>query len=457
MAHRGEAAQSGGLTGTDTGAGATGLPEAKGTRGNPGVVLWLLMAAYLLNFLDRQIVNIVAEPIKRDLGLADWQLGLLTGTAFAVLYAVATIPIARWSDRGNRVVILGASVGLWSLCTALCGLAGRFWHLLIARLFVGLGEAGCAAPAQSLIAEITPPERRARALSIYSLGVPFGALLGMVMGGVVAQFWGWRWAFLVPGVMGMVLAVVIVVVIRDPRADGIDKASMAERTPYQPLGMVLRQLWSSRSFRYLTLGASFSAWVGFSTQAFFASFFLRVHAGEVAEWAGPIGSLALVGTLIGLILGIGGAVGTYAGGRLADAGWTRARGGYLFVPAVSMLILAPFMAATFLAESLALSLTMMAVAAIFKSTWFAPTYAATASLVEPRSRATATAVMLLIVNFVGLGIGPLAMGAISTWLTPSLGQVEALRWALVGVALPSLLSALLYWRGNRVFAAEQVS
>ena len=425
------------------------------SRARQGYLMWVMMLTYLLNFLDRQVVNIVAEPIRRDLGLLDWQLGLLTGTAFAVLYSVATIPIARLSDRGDRVWILGVSVGFWSLCTALCGLAARFPQLLAARFLVGLGEAGFAAPAQSLIADSTPPERRARALGVYSLGVPLGALMGMALGGVVAQVWGWRWAFLLPGGLGVVLAMVIVSTVAEPRRDRSPEqapASVQER-----LGRLMVQLATSPSYVFLTAGAALSAYVGFSTQAFFASFFLRAHADEVRAVSGPLGSLALVGIMIGTILGLGGLLGTYFGGIVADWASGRWRGGYLLVPAVSMAVLAPLMAATFLSHGLAASLVMMALASVFKSTWYAPTYAAAHSLVQPQSRALATALLLLIVNLIGQGLGPLTTGMISTLLSAQLGPVEGLRWALAAVAVPSLLSAVFYWLGSRSFDVERVS
>ncbi|CAN5261867.1 MFS transporter [soil metagenome] len=412
-----------------------------------------MMVAYLLNFLDRQIVNIVAEPIKKDLGLADWQLGLLTGTAFAVLYSVATIPIARLSDRGNRVWILSTCLALWSFCTAICGLAAQFWQMLAARLFVGLGEAGCAAPAQSLISDITPPERRAWALGIYSLGVPFGALLGLVMGGIVAATWGWRWTFLLPGITGVVVAVLIVLTVGDPRS-GRRKSVQPKR---ESILRLLSQLWTSRSFRYVTIGSSLSAYVGFSTQAFFASFFLRAHGAEIAFLAGPVKPIAFVGITLGLVLGLGGALGTYFGGIAADKAKSRFPGGYLLIPAASMIVLVPFMAATFLVGGALTAFVMLTITAIFKSTWFGPTYAATHSLVAPENRATATAILLLIVNLVGLGLGPLVTGAVSTLLATKLGDVEGLRWSLVSVVVPSLLSGFFYWLGSRSFDAERVS
>lgn len=420
--------------------------------GRERYLLAIMMLTYLLNFLDRQIVNIVAEPIRQDLGLVDWQLGLLTGTAFAVVYSIATIPIARRSDRGNRVWILAASVGVWSLCTALCGLAGRFWHLLAARLFVGLGEAGFAAPAQSLITDSTPPERRARALGIYSLGVPLGSLVGMVMGGVVAQIWGWRWAFLLPGVLGIALALVILLTVHEPRA-----GRPVDQRPREPVGRLVAELVRSRSFVYLTIGASLSAFVGLSSQAFFASFYLRAHGDALRHIAGPIGPIAFVGITIGLILGVGGLLGTYLGGIVADRarrGWP---GSYLLVPAISMIVLAPLMVMTFLAEGLVMSLVAMTLGAIFKSSWYAPTYAAAHSLVSPHNRAMTIAILLLVVNLVGLGLGPLLTGIVSTILSGDLGPAEGLRWALVCLALPSVLSGVFYWLGGRSFEAERMS
>lgn len=279
--------------------------------------------------------------------------------------------------------------------------------------------------------------------------------MGMALGGIVAQVWGWRWAFLLPGGLGVVLAMVIVSTIAEPRRDR--SPEQAPASAQERLGRLMVQLATSPSYVFLTAGAALSAYVGFSTQAFFASFFLRAHADEVRAVSGPLGSLALVGIMIGTILGLGGLLGTYFGGIVADWANGRWRGGYLLVPAVSMAVLAPLMAATFLSHGLTASLVMMALASVFKSTWYAPTYAAAHSLVQPQSRALATALLLLIVNLIGQGLGPLTTGTISTLLSAQLGPVEGLRWALAAVAVPSLLSAVFYWLGSRSFDVERVS
>ena len=222
---------------TDTAATGTSAHTPSGTdeptvsEGYRRYAIGLLFFVYVFNFIDRQIVTILAEPIKQDLGLADWQLGLMTGTAFAVFYCTLGIPIARYAERGNRPWIIGLSLAAWSGFTALCGLAQNFWQLVAARIGVGVGEAGCTPPAHSLIADYTPREKRASAMALYSMGNPVGALIGVVVGGLVADAYGWRTAFRLVGAPGVVFAVIVIATLFEPRAKMAAAAARASIPP----------------------------------------------------------------------------------------------------------------------------------------------------------------------------------------------------------------------------------
>ena len=251
----------------------------------------LLFLVYVFNFIDRQIVTILAEPIKQELGLADWQLGLMTGTAFAVFYCTLGIPIARLAERRNRPWIIGLSLAAWSAFTALCGLAQNYWQLVMARIGVGVGEAGCSPPAHSLIADYTPKEQRASAMALYLMGNPVGALLGVVIGGLVADAYGWRTAFLFVGLPGVALAVIVVMTLIEPR---LKQAAAISRAAAQPpddttFWDVLRVLWGKRTFWLMAAAVSIVAFIGYGHAPFGASFFLRVHGAEIEQLAAQFG------------------------------------------------------------------------------------------------------------------------------------------------------------------------
>ena len=256
--------------------GATGnvRPVSLGYR---RYAIGLLFLVYTFNFLDRQIVTILAEPIKRDLQIADWQLGLMTGTAFAIFYCTLGIPIARMAERRNRPWIIGLSLAAWSGFTALCGLAQTFWQLVLARIGVGVGEAGCSPPAHSLIADYTPKEQRASAMALYLMGNPIGALLGVVIGGLVADAFGWRTAFLFVGLPGVLLAFVVVLTLVEPRARKAAAVAReaAQQAPQTSFADVLRVLRRKRTFWLMAMAVSIVAFIGYGHAPFGASFFLQ--------------------------------------------------------------------------------------------------------------------------------------------------------------------------------------
>lgn len=429
------------------------VDSAAPSQGYRRYVLCLLLVVYALSFLDRQIVNILAEPIKRDLHLADWQMGAMTGLAFALLYTTLGVPLARLSDRGNRSWIISGSLLVWSGFTVLCGLSTSFIHLLLARVGVGVGEAGCSPPAQSLIAEMTPREQRGKALGFYSMGVPIGSLLGMLAGGLLAQHYGWRIAFLTVGAPGVLLAVISFFTLKDPR----QKRPAPAKGDIPTLAETARELVTKKSFWWLAIGTALTSFVGYAHQSFLGSFFLRNHADGLADLValtGAQGSLAFLGIVLGLILGIFGAVGTWFGGVWADRLGSKDARGYALVPAIGTLIACPLYAIAFMHPSAAVALVVLIIPTIFKNLWFGPVFAAVQGLVHSRSRSMATAILLLILNAGGLGLGPLCLGLLSDALATSLGEAAGLRWAMISINIVGIGSALAFWQARRTIVAE---
>ncbi|EJL36271.1 sugar phosphate permease [Caulobacter sp. AP07] len=421
--------------------------------------LWVLLIIYTLNFLDRQVVNILAEPIKRDLGLADWQLGMMTGLAFAVFYTVLGIPIARLAETRNRPFIIGASVAAWSAFTVLCGFTQNFWQLILARIGVGVGEAGCTPPAHSLITDYVPKEKRASAIAFYSIGTPLGTLAGMAMGGLVADAYGWRVAFMVAGAPGVLFALVAAFTLVEPRRQlAADLAARAHSKI--SFGAALAVLAAKKTFWLVAFAASIKAFIGYGQAPFIASFFFRVHGADVAALAASFGlkSAGFLGLALGLIGGTAGVIGAWLGGVLADRLGARDLRAYVTVPAVASLVAIPFY---ILAVSVAAPMPAIAVLTIpvlLGTLWYGPVYATAQSIVDPAMRATASAVLLLIINLIGLGLGPVAVGALSDLLAGpgGLGEAQGVRWALILSTLFGLVAFALFWRARKTIREEMV-
>ena len=305
---------------------------------NSGNYRWYALAVlttvYIFNFIDRQILVILQESIKAELGLMDWQLGLLSGISFALFYVTLGIPIARMADTGNRRNIIALAIAAWSVMTALSGAAQNFVQLLLARIGVAVGEAGGSPPAHSMISDIFPPERRATALSIYSMGISFGVLIGFVVGGWVNDWFGWRWVFVVIGVPGILWALVVRFTLQEP-ARGI--AGTAAEAP--PLRQVIAFMWSRRSFRHLSLAAGLHAFVAYGVGQWIASHFIRTYGltstGEIASW-------------LGIIVGTTGAAGTFLGGYICDRVGVTDKRWYLWIPAAATVAAVPFSVSVYL-------------------------------------------------------------------------------------------------------------
>jgi len=407
--------------------------------------LGLLLGVYIFNFIDRQILSILMENIKLEIQLSDTELGFLGGIAFALFYTFAGIPIARWADRGSRRNIISISVLVWSLFTAFTGAARNFWMILIARIGVGVGEAGCSPPAHSLISDFFPAERRGRALSIYALGIPIGGSLGTLIGAWVGDLFGWRMAFVAVGLPGVLLALIVRMTLREPVRGGFEAEAPSEpATETESLPDVLRFMAKLRSFWHLAFAGALHAFVGYGAAYFVPSFFARVHEMGLAErgtWLSLIGLVAVVGT--------------YMGGWLGDRLAPRDMRWYLWVPAIATLAGAPIALGYYLSPNPYVALLLFGIpAGIAGPMYLGPTFALTQTLVRPTMRALASAILLFVMNLIGLGIGPWFVGFVSDALAPQYGD-ESLRWALVSiVTVGNLWAAIHYFVAARSLRAD---
>ena len=411
----------------------------------------LLLVLFALSFLDRQIINILAEPIKAELDLADWQIGLMSGLAFAVLYTLAGSPIARLADRAHRPRIIGVAVVLWSLFTASCGFVGSFVQLLAARVGVGIGEAGLTPPATSLIMDYAPPEKRASTLAHYHMGVPLGSLLGLALGGLLFDWVGWRHAFLIVGAPGVLMGVAAMLILREPRSRGGAVVATQDRRP--GYGDTFRALARIRSYRLFVLATAFQAFVSYGQAPFVASFFFRQHGAQLADMAASVGlqRAGFLGLALGLAHGVAGLLGVWLGGQLADR---IARGDvrhYGTVPSMAALLTIPTFIIAIITPDAGFALLLLAVPSLFNAMWFGPVHTTQQSVVPKEMRATATAVLLLILNLIGLGLGPLAVGLLSDWLGVGwkLGPGRGVQVALMMASFVALVPAWLFYTARR--------
>jgi len=437
---------------------AAGGTETRRGMNNPRYALALLVVIFVLNTLDRQIVNILAEPIRKDLGLQDWQLGLMTGLSFALFYGTLGIPIARLAERGNRPRIIAICVLLWSALTALCGLAQNFTQLVLARAGVGVGEAGCTPAAHSLITDTVPREKRASALGLYAMGGPLGSLLGMAVGGLIADMWGWRASFLVAAAPGLLVGLLAATTLDEPR-NALNRAA-ATPEPSPSFTEALRELRACRTFRLFALGAMVQGVLAYGVVAFLGSFFFRNHGPELAHAAAAFGLQAagFLGVAIGLISGLSGMLGAVLGGRLADRHGVSNPKAVATQVAVFNLLVVPVYIAAVLVHSMPLAFALLVLPSLFFGMTYGPLFAVFQGVVQPRTRATAVAVYLLMTNLVGLGAGPLMVGILSDALSVhlGLGAAEGLRWALASATLLGLVAGGFYWRARRYIADDMV-
>lgn len=411
-----------------------------GSKPYRSYVLLILFFGYVINVVDRSVLGILIEPIRAEFSLSDTQLGLLGGIAFALFYSTLGVPIAALADRTSRRNVLAGSVLLWSAMTALCGMAGSYATLLMARIGTAVGEAGGSPPSHSLISDYFPLKERATALSLYALGVPVGTMIGSFLGGWGNDLYGWRTTFVLAGVPGILFALIVYFTVKEPPrgfADGVKAA--AAKAPSPPITEVLGFLWRKASFRHLSIAAALHAGVWYGGSTWNAAFFIRSHdlsSGQAGSYLALFAGIATIGTFMG------GYLSDKLSVRFGDRRW------YMWVPGIATLVMVPFQFLAYLSPSLTVVVPTFAVMVVLASVFFGPSFAMTQSLVTLRMRAVAASILLFVQTLIGLGLGPLFTGMISDALSSDLGE-QSLRYALVIVGFGNLWSAAHYFIGAR--------
>jgi len=424
-----------------------------------GYLRWLLVLLVLIytsNFVDRLIFSALAQPIKRSLNLTDTELGLLGGLTFAALYTVLGLPIARLLERRSRVVIMSVCIGVWSVMTALCGAAQTFTQLAMARVGVGVGEAGCLPAAHSLISDHFPPSKRATALAIFSMGIPLGSLLGAVAGGWIAQHMSWRMAFMIVGLPGVLLAILTPLTLREPPRGHVEGADAGATAP--PLTAVLKRLWTRRTAVWVCAGATTASIGAYGVLNFAAAFFARRHGFDYAH----------AGLAVGLMSGLGSGVSILGGGLLADWAAARDKRGYAWVSIIGLVVAMPLYILGFLARDWTSALALLVAASVAQQLYMGPTFAIAQNVVEPRMRATSIALMALCWILIGQGFGPVIVGYISDRMGTAMtanasadvlhlcrqaacadASASGLQYALVAVTVVYAIAAVLFFISAR--------
>ena len=400
----------------------------------------LLTFIYTANYVDRQIVAILLQSIKLDMGLSDTQLGLLSGLAFAIFYATLGIPIAYLADRVSRKKIIIVSLSLFSVMTFICGFAQNFIQLLMARIGVGVGEAGTSPPSHAMIADMYAPNERATPLAIFALGINIGLLIAFLVGGWVNHHYGWRTAFQVVALPGLLLVVIAMFTLRDPPR-GLSDGQEAQKAP--PLGEVARYILHNKTLRQLIIGSTLVVTVGYGAIAWLPTYFVRVHAMTTIE----------VGQILALLIGIGGGIGTALGGYFADRlGKCDVRWN-LWLIVILALVGLPFSVGAYLATDATLAIILLAFPVSVGALYFGPTLAMLHTLVRPEMRSLASAILLFINNIIGLGLGPLMIGVLSDYFSTDYGA-RALPYAMVTSALLALWASVHLWLAASTLRAD---
>lgn len=404
--------------------------------------LLLLLAVYISNYADRQILNVLAVQIMDDLKIGNAAFGFLSGLSFAVFYATLGIPIALLADRMSRKRILIASMVVWSVMTTVCGMAQGFWQLAIARIGVGVGEAGGSPPSHSMISDLFSLKERGTALAIFSLGVPLGTALGNLVGGQIGEAWGWRAAFYVLGIPGLLLALYIAYAFKEP-ARGHSDGGINTDEAAPSLATVARFMLSQKSLVHTIIGATLITAVGYGGLSFTAKFLQYSHGMKLTE----------VANYLALQTGITAAIGTFMGGYLADVMSRRNLGWSAWVVTAAIVFSVPFTIAVYLLNDRAAVLWLMTITILVSGLYLAPTFALVQNLVGVRMRATAAALLLFVINLLGLGAGPLAVGIIADLLVPIFDK-DAVRYALFIFSAFGLWGAWHYWVAPRTLKED---
>ncbi len=399
--------------------------------------LFILTIVYAFNFIDRQILVILQEAIKTDLGLLDVQLGLLSGFSFALFYTILGLPIARYADRNNRRNVIAIALAVWSGMTALCGLAQSYTQLFLARMGVGVGEAGGSPPAHSMISDMFAENRRATALSVYSAGLYLGILIGYSSGGFLQEAYDWRTTFLIVGLPGVVLAILLRLTVKEPAR--AQMGAPGERQGYT-IQETFKYLFRLKSFRYIAFGCAMSGFVSYGTSNFMPSFMIRYHGISPSE----------IGWTLGLLSGVGGMIGTVLGGSLTDRFGKKDTRWYLWLPGLTAVIAIPLALVTYHTDNKFMMLGTYFIVVILSTLYLGPSIAVTHRLVDARMRAMSSAVLFLVLNLIGMGLGPVIVGLISDIVMFQTGE-DGLRIALtIGTCIAIIKGYLFYMGGKKL-------
>jgi predicted MFS family arabinose efflux permease len=393
--------------------------------------LAVITSVYTLNLVDRQLVVLLLQPIKVDLHLTDTQLGFLTGIAFGVFYATLGIPIARWADRGNRATITSLAIGLWGLTVMACTLVTSYAQLIVARMGAAIGESGAKPPTYSLVGDYFPePAARTRAMTLYLMSSPLSALVSLPLGGLLNELYGWRTTFFLMGIPGLCLAVLVKLTVADPRTQA--SAQPLRRGP--GMGEVLSSLWRQPSGRHLTMALTVLYTMGLGLTPWYGAFLTRSHGMQTRE----------LGSWLGIILSVGGMAGIFVGGFLSNRLFLGNERGQMRMTALAMVLLLPCFAAFLLLPSKHESLAALGILMVVFSVYLAPTYVLLQRLVAAEVRATVMAVVMLLANLIGMGVGPQIVGSLSDHLLPVFGE-DSLRYAMLITSTGVLWCAYHFW------------
>ena len=398
--------------------------------------LGVLVLVYVSNNVDRQIVAILLEPIKNDLGASDTQMGFLIGITFALFYATLGLPIAMWADRGNRRNIITIAISIWSGMTVLCGYAQSFVQLALARIGVGVGEAGSSPPSHSMISDLFSPTERGTAMGIFALSANIAMLISFLGGGWMSEHWGWRTTFIVVGVPGLIVALLVRFTLDEPVRGASDEAHSLKDAP--PLMEVARHLWRTQSARHVIAGCSLAGFVGYGIILWLPAYFVRSHGLSQTE----------VGLSLALLTGVVGGAGTFAAGRLADLMSKRDLRWFALVAAIGKGGLVPFLIWFFWIQDFKWAVVAYLIPAFFSGFYLAPTFALIQSLVRPEMRAVAAAITLFMMSMIGMGLGPQGVGIMSDLLSEQYGR-ESLRYTLMVFGTVNLWCAFHYFLAAR--------
>ncbi len=398
---------------------------------NAWTALGVLLVVYLVNFMDRQVFAVLQEEFRTDLSLSDSQLALLGGTAFALFYATLGIPIAILADRTNRVRLIAAACVVWSVFTALSGMATNFVQMLLARIGVASGEAGGVSPSYSVLSDYFPPSKRAFAIGLFSVGAPLGLTAGSALGAFIADALNWRWAFVLVGLPGVLLALVLLVLVKEPKRGMFDTEALRAQKA-NALG-ALKLVIATPSLRLFTAAAAVTSFAGYSLYQWAPSFLIRSQGmtlEEVGAGLSPLFALGLIGSV--------------AGGWIADRIGPNRPEAYGVIPGITLALTVPFFIGGLMVRDGGMSLLFFAIPLLLSYAWIGPGLAATQTLTPPNSRAAVAAIIGFFNNLIGIGLGPLAVGALSDLLRPSHGEGEALRLALMAGSSAFALAAVLF-------------